>query len=143
VGDLKHRVLVRAAQVHDLACQAVRLHHRQEAADEVVDVTQRPGLGAVAVDRERAVLQRLDAEVRDQTTVLAIGAGTVRVEDPRDPSVHAVHPNVAHDEALAEALRLVVAGPRANRIDIAPVRLRLGMDERIAVHLGRRREQEP
>ena len=51
VGDLKHRVLVRAAQVHDFARQAVRLYHRPEAADEIVDVTERPGLGGVAVDR--------------------------------------------------------------------------------------------
>src|SRR6266851_4934071 len=49
---------------------------------------------------------------------------------------------IRHRKRLRRSLRLVVAAAGPDRVDVAPVRLRLGMDERIAVDLGGRSEQE-
>ena len=45
-------------------------------------------------------------------------------------------------ERLGAALALVVAGARADRVDVAPVGLGLRVFDRVAVHLGRRRDQD-
>ena len=42
---------------------------------------------------------------------------------------------VGHRQRLGEALRLVVDAARADRVDVAPVRLRLRVHRRVAVHL--------
>ncbi len=60
---------------------------------------------------------------------------TMRVSTP----VRAV---VRHGHRLGEALGFVVDAARADRIDVAPVFLVLRVDERIAVDLGGRGEQE-
>ena len=65
-----------------------------------------------------------------------------RVEDPHDARVDAVSAVVGHRDRLGEALGLVVHAARPDRVDVAPVVLALGMDERIAVDLGGRGEQE-
>ena len=44
---------------------------------------------------------------------------------------------------LGKPLRLVVNTSWSNRVDVAPVVLPLRMDQRVAVHLGRRGENEP
>jgi hypothetical protein len=49
---------------------------------------------------------------------------------------------VGHGERLGEALGLIVDAARADRVDVAPVRLRLGMDLWVAVDLAGRGEQE-
>ena len=49
---------------------------------------------------------------------------------------------VRHDDGLGVALRLVVDAARPDRVHMAPVRLRLRVHLRIAVHLTRRREHE-
>src|SRR5437763_7938131 len=49
---------------------------------------------------------------------------------------------VVHHQRLAEALPLVVAPADPDRIDVAPVRFRLRMDTRLAVHLRSGRLQD-
>jgi hypothetical protein len=44
---------------------------------------------------------------------------------------------------LRVALRLVVHPPRSDGVDVAPVRLRLRVHERVAVDLARRRQEVP
>ena len=50
---------------------------------------------------------------------------------------------VGHGQGLGEALGLVVAAARADRIDVAPVFFGLGMHQRVAVDFGSRRQEEP
>ena len=49
---------------------------------------------------------------------------------------------IRHRHRLGVPLRLVVDPTRADRVDVAPVALGLRVDERVAVHLRGRREQE-
>ena len=106
------------------------------------DVAEAARLRAVAVDRERLAAQRLHDEVRDDAAVARPHARAVGVEDADDARVDAVVAVVRHRDRLGEALRLVVDAARADGVHVAPVVLRLRMHERIAVHLGRRREEE-
>ena len=66
----------------------------------------------------------------------------IRVEDARNPSIDALLGVIRHRQRLGIALRLVVHAARADRVDVAPVRLGLRMHLRVAIHLARRSEQE-
>ena len=66
----------------------------------------------------------------------------VGVEDPHDAGVDAVGPAVGHGHRLGEPLGLVVDPARADRVDVAPVGLRLRVDLRVAVRLRGGGEQE-
>ena len=66
----------------------------------------------------------------------------VGVEDPDDAGVEPLLAVVGHRQRLGVALRLVVDAARADRVDVAPVLLGLGMDLRVAVDLRGRGEQE-
>ena len=55
-----------------------------EALDQIVDVAERSGLAAVAVDGDRLALERLDDEVRHDPPVARVHARTIGVEDSRD-----------------------------------------------------------
>ena len=70
-------------------------------------------------------------------------ARAVGVEDARDLDLQPVLAAVVEEQGLGAALALVVAAARADRIDVAPVVLRLRMDLRIAVHLGGRGLKNP
>jgi hypothetical protein len=67
----------------------------------------------------------LDDEVAHNAAVANVHAWAKRVEDAGDAHLHAflVLVRVAH--GLRDALALVVARPRAKRVHVAPVRLRL------------------
>ena len=52
-------------------------------------------------------------------------------------------PSCIHQHRLCHALALVVAGTLSDRIDVAEVVFGLWMDERVSVHLGRARVDDP
>ena len=112
-------------------------------ADQVAHVTERARLAAVAEHRDRPVRQRLAQERRDRAAVVRAHATAVRVEDPHDRRVHALLAVVGHRQRLRVALGLVVHAARPDRVDVAPVGLRLRVHLRVAVHLARRGDQEP
>ena len=110
--------------------------------DQVVDVAEAARLAAVAEDGQRLVLERLAQEGRDRAAVVRAHPRAVGVEDPHDAGVDALLAVVGHRQRLGVALRLVVDAARADRVDVAPVGLRLGVDLRVAVDLGGGGEQE-
>ena len=132
--------LVRIADVHRTG--EVGEQQPQRALDQVVDVAHRSRLTAVALNRDRGAGQRLADEVRDRPAVVRAHPRAVGVEDPHDRGVDPVLRAVRGGQCLGEALRLVVAGAGPDRIDIAPVGLGLGVDERVAVRLRGGCQQE-
>ncbi len=80
--------------------------------------------------------QRLHDEVRHHAAVIGVHARPVGVEDTRHLDGHAVLAAVVEEQRFRAALPLVVAGAQADRIDVAPVVLRLRMNARVAVDLG-------
>ena len=48
-----------------------------------------------------------------------------------------MHPSIGHRVCLGTPLRLVVTATWSDRVDVAPVRLRLGMHQRVSIDLGR------
>ena len=139
--ELEESHLLRVADVDGVV--DVGLHQAPDALDEVRHVLEGPGLGAVAVDRDRLAAKRLADEVRDRPPVVPPHPGPERVEDPDDAGVEAVVAMVGHRDRLGEALGLVVDPARPDGVHVAPVVLPLRVDEGIAVDLRRRREEEP
>ena len=90
----------------------------------------------------RLAAERLLQEGGHHAAVAQAHARAVGVEDPHDAHLHAVVPVVGHGHRLGEALGLVVDAARPDRVDVAPVALGLRVDQRIAVDLRGRGEQE-
>ena len=68
--------------------------------------------------------------------------GEHRVEDANDSRIEAVVAVIGHRHRLGVALGFVVHAPRADRVDVAPVGLGLRVNERVAVDLRGRGEEE-
>src|SRR4051812_40796258 len=141
LGELEQRVLVLVADVDRQV--DVGLAQGDQPADLIVHVTEAPRLAAVAEDGERLVLERLAQEGRDGTAVVGAHPRPVGVEGPRDAGVDSLLAVVGHRHRLGIALCLVVDAARADRVDVAPVVLGLGMDLRVAVDLGGRCDEDP
>src|SRR6187200_3193053 len=139
--ELEDRVLARVADVHRQVLAG--LGEQGEAANQVVDVTEAARLGAVPVDGERLLGERLAQEVRDRAPVVRPHLRAVGVEDPHDRGVDALLAVIGHRQRLGIALRLVVHPARADRVDVPPVGLGLRVHLGVPVHLAGRGEQEP
>ena len=116
---------------------------RTKPSIRVVDVAERAGLAAVAVDRDRLALQGLDDEIRDHAAVVRVHARAVGVEDARDLDLELVLAPIVEEQRLGAALALVIARARPDRIDVAPIVLRLRMDGGVAVDLRGRGLEDP
>ena len=141
-SQLQDGDLVRVAEIDRSGDLVGRGHQPQQPFDEVVDEAERARLAAAAVDRDRLALERLDDEVGDHAAVLRLHVGAVGVEDPRHPDRHAVLAVVVEEQGLGAALALVVAGARAQRVDVAEVALGLRVDRRVAIDLAGRGLQD-
>jgi len=136
LGQLNHGELAGVAEV-DRAGEVVRhVHQTHKAFDQVVHIAKRAGLRAVAVEGDGLALQRLDDEVAHHAAVIGVHARAVGVEDASDLDVHAVLAAVVKEQGFGAALALVVAGARADRVDLAPVAFGLRMDFGVAVDLA-------
>ena len=140
--QLKHGELAGVANVDRPAEIVRRIHHAHHAFDQVVDVLEAACLGAVAVDSDVVAGEGLDDEVGDHAAVVLVHARAVGVEDADDLDADAVLTVIIHAERFGGALALVVAGADADRVDVAPIRLRLRVDGRVAVDFARRGVQD-
>ena len=118
---------------------SARVHQPHEAVDQIVDVAERAGLLAVAEDGDVAAEQRLHDEIRHHAAVVGMHARAVGVEDARHLDAQFVLAPIIEEQRLGAALAFVVAGARADRIDVAPIVLGLRMDARDRRRLPRSR----
>lgn len=88
------------------------------------------------------VLKRLEDEVGNDPSVIHVHPGPVGVEDPGHADLDVGLLRVGVGQCLGHTLTLVVAGPGADGIDVAPVGLRLRVDLGVAVDLGGRGDQD-
>lgn len=138
VRQLNHGEFSRVAEVHWASDGVVAVHQAHEAFDQVIDVAEGARLGAVAIEGDGLVAQRLDDEVGHHTTVVGVHARTVGVEDTRHLNVYAVLAVVVEEEGLGATLAFVVAGARADGVDVPDIGLRLRVDLWVAIHLAGR-----
>ena len=62
--------------------------------------------------------------------------GPIGVEDPCNPDLNPSSLVIGIGKGFCHTLALVIAGPGPNRVDIAPVGLRLWVHIRISIHLA-------
>ena len=77
----------------------------------------------------------LDKEIGNNPAIVSPHSGTVCIENTRDSHIHSMVPVVSHGHGFSEPLGFVVHSARTEGVDIAPIRLRLRMDLRVAVNL--------
>src|SRR5688500_987073 len=144
-ADLDHlfrllfdRELARVAEVNRIV-QTVSVHELDQAPDEVVDVTERTSLFAFTVERQRFAAQSLYDEVGNDAAIVLQHSWSISVEDACDTDVDLVLAVIVSHQRFGNAFTFVVARTHAYRVDVAPVVLRLRVDQRIAVNFRRRR----
>ena len=111
-------------------------HHGQQTFNEIVDITERARLLALTVDGEWSSIQCTDNEIGNNATVMWMHAGAVGIEKSNNLDIKVVLPAVIKEQGFGSPLTFVVAGPRTNRVHIAPVVLRLGVHLRVTINLG-------
>ena len=143
LGELPDRELARIAEIDRAGEVAVAVHQPHEAVDQIVDVAEGARLAAVAVDGDGLALQGLHDEIGDDAAVVGVHARAVGIEDARDLDLELVLAVIVEEQRLGAALALVIAGARADRVDVPPVVFRLRMHGRVAVDLAGRGLQDP
>ncbi|MPM00811.1 hypothetical protein SDC9_47043 [bioreactor metagenome] len=136
--QLEHGELARIAEVHrgeDRMLPLRRLHQHLQRVDHIRDIAERPRLQAVAIDRQRLATDRLHDEVRHHAPVLRVHPRTVGIENPGDADVHPLRAMGFVEQRLGSTLALVIAGARANGVDVAAVALGLRAAVGIAIDL--------
>src|SRR4051795_6362297 len=88
LGELVECELGGVADVHGQMLTGLR--ERNEPTDEVVDVAEAPGLGAVSEHSQRLALKGLPHKRRNRAPVARAHAGPIGVENPGDRGVHAL-----------------------------------------------------
>ena len=141
VRQFQHRDFAGIADVDRL--NAVGKRQAIDAVDQVGDEAEASGLVAPTENSQGFTAKRLAHHRREHSTVVEPHARSVGVKDPNNPGLHPVVAVVGHRDGLGEALRLVVAASRSDRVDVAPVILALRMDFGVAVDLRRTGQKEP
>jgi hypothetical protein len=77
-------------------------------------------------------------KARYDASVIRMGSWSISVEDARNFDRQTVLPPIVEEERFGAALSLVLARPRPDWIDVAPIVLRLWVHRRIAVNLAGR-----
>ena len=135
LGELEHGEFSGIADIYGTG-DAFRVHEADEAFDEVVDIAEGAGLGAIAIDGNVLPFEGLDDEVGNDATVVRQHSGSVGVEDADHTDIDVVLTMVIEKERFGAAFAFVVAGADTDGIDAAFVGLRLGVDFRIPINLG-------
>ena len=86
-----------------------------------------------SIECEGLIVQSLDNQVRDDSPIVGVHARTVGVENTAYFDRNAVHPVVIKKERFSAPFSFVVTRAVADRVDVAPIILSLGMDVRISV----------
>src|SRR6185369_896738 len=134
LGKLKDCVLHRISKV-DRADEVAAFHHPDHAFHQVVHITEGAGLGTVTVYCDVLVSQGLQDEVGDHPAVVLGHSGTIGVKDTNDADVHLVLAVIVHHQCFRYSFALVIAAADADRVDVAPVILGLGVYLGIAIDL--------
>ncbi len=141
LGELANRELPRVTEVHG-AHLFLLVHHADHAVHQVVHVAEGSRLGTVTVHGQVLSPQCLYDKVGNHSPIVRVHPWTIGVEDANHPNVHTVLPVVIEEQGLRAALALVVASPRPNGINVAPVGLGLRMHVGVPIHLGSRGLQD-
>ena len=136
LGQFQHRELVWIAEVDRARHAGWLLHQAEETVDQVVNVTEGARLRAFAVDCQILADERLGDEIGDHAPIARMHARSVGVEDARHPDLDTMLAVIVEEECFRAALALVIAGPGADRVHVAPVVFLLGVNLRIAVDLA-------
>ena len=87
-------------------------------------------------------MQGLFDEIGHHAPVIHVHIGAIGVEDAHHARVQAVKAVVSHGQGFGEALGLIVHRAGADRVDMAPIALDLGVFQGIAVDLAGGGQQE-
>jgi len=110
------------------------LHH----LNKIIHVAKASGLPTIAIDGDVLSSKGLNDKVTHHATIVRMHARAVGIKNSDDLYLQLMLPPVIKKEGLSTSFSLVVTRTNANRVDLAPVTLGLGMNLRVPVDLARR-----
>ena len=123
------------AQINRSCHRCISRHQTDKTFDQVIHIAEGTGLGAVTVNRNVLALQRLNNKIGNHTSVVRSHIRTESIENPDDFYFCVIGFVKVEKQGFRTALSLIIAGARAERIDIAPIGFNLRMNMRVAVNL--------
>ena len=87
--DLANGDFVRVAEIAGAVYLLAALHEQLESVQQIIDITERARLGAVAVDRDWLIPQCLHDKVGDHPPIVFQHARAIGIEDTGDLGVEA------------------------------------------------------
>ena len=135
LGELAHGEFSGVAEIYGADGFGLG-HEPNKSLNEVVDVAEGAGLGAIAVERDILTAESLHDEVGDDAAVVFVHARAVGVEDADDTDIDFVFAVVIEEQGFGASFSFVVTGTSADGVDVAPVGFWLGMDGGIPVYFA-------
>src|SRR5215469_7215202 len=117
-------------------------HRPHQPVDKIIYIADATGLPTVAMHRHRLLGESLHNEVGNHAPVIELAIWTVGIEDPDNPGIEIILAVKLCGNSFSQPLTLVITGTWSGRIDIAPVLFCLWVDQRVAVRLRGRSQQE-
>lgn len=134
-SELPNRELVPVANIDGPGF--IRVHEKNQAIDEVVDILEGSGLLAVSIDRHIFAFEGLDNKVGDNTAIIwvhcihintgyrtsedgRLTARAISVEYTGDTDINAILTLETIGQGLSNALSFVVASAGPNWVNVSP-----------------------
>ena len=140
---MQHSELTWVAGVYRASKAGFRVHHFHHGINQVINVAKAAGLLTIAINGDVFALQGLHNEVAHHPAIIGVHAWTISIKDAHYLNVELVLAVVIKKEGFGAALAFVVARANTNRINLAPIRLGLGMDFGVAIDFAGRGLQDP
>ena len=138
--ELQNRDLFRIPDVG----RQVFVRHRQlvDAVDQIRNIAKAARLLPFPINRDRLARQRLVHKVRQRAAVVQSHPRPIRVENSHDMRVDAEVAVIRHRHRFAKPLCFVINSARPDRVDVAPIALRLRRNIRVAITFACRRDKK-
>ena len=88
------------------------MHKTDKTIDQVIDIAERPGLGAVTINRQGVILQGLQDKIGDYSAVKGMHVGAIGIKYSGHLNAQLVLPEIIKEKCFGAALSLIITGAR-------------------------------
>jgi hypothetical protein len=103
------------------------VHHPYETFNRIADIAEGPCLSSISVNDNGDTVQCVHNTITDNTSVIGSHTGAVSIKNACHFDIHLILSQIIEKECFCDPLPFVIAGPLADRVNIPPIFLSLGM----------------
>lgn len=141
IREFLHAERLDCSHIHRTHESFFVLHHGNESVDKIINIQKCSRLFSSAIDRNIAVLKRLNDEIANHPSVIPPNSWSVRIEYSNDTGIDSMHSVIVGKDRFCRPFSFGIARPLPYRVHVTKIRFALGLHFGISVYFGRRREQ--